>query len=131
MKQFFTLLIAFFALTIAGQELQQNWKFTSITDTNKTPLFEIVESDTFTLTDSTFTYSLSAKDLNASGTYTLQNNLLTFRYNVPTDTIRYYNIVEVSGDTLILSENDALYTFSSKNKDSLRVILLIGYLRKP
>ncbi len=122
MKQFFTLLIAFFALTIAGQELQQDWKFTSITDTNKTPLFEIVESDTFTLTDSTFTYSLSAKDLNASGTYTLQNNLLTFRYNVPTDTIRYYNIVEVSGDTLILSENDALYTFSSKNKDSLRVI---------
>lgn len=122
MKQFFTLLIAFFALTIAGQELQQDWKFTSITDTNKTPLFEIVESDTFTLTDSTFTYSLAAKDLNASGTYTLQNNLLTFRYNVPTDTIRYYNIVEVSGDTLILSENDALYTFSSKNKDSLRVI---------
>ena len=44
-----------------------------------------------------------------------QNNLLIFKYNQPKDTIRYYNIVELTNNNLTLAENDVLYKFKMSN----------------
>lgn len=97
-----------------SQEIDKDWNFSSIKDSSKTELFQIDDADFFSLKENKFQYSLKSKDnLEAKGTYIRQNNLLIFSYNQPKDTVRYYNIVSLSEDELILSENDITYRFSS------------------
>ena len=71
------------------------------------PIVEINTNDALKLADGKFFYSLASKDtLIAKGTYNLQSNLLTFKYSLPKDTVRNYNIIELTDSTLILSENE-------------------------
>lgn len=108
-----TFLFLFLSTLTSAQELDTSWSFSSIQNQNKESLFEIDSTDTFTLDKGAFEYQLKAKDLKASGTYIRQNNLLIFNYQQPKDTIRYYNIVTLSDNRLILSEGGVYYTFSS------------------
>ena len=108
-----TFLFLFLSTLTSAQELDTSWSFSSIQNQNKESLFEIDSTDTFTLDKGAFEYQLKAKDLKASGTYIRQNNLLIFNYQQPKDTIRYYNIVSLSDNRLILSEGGLYYTFSS------------------
>ena len=108
-----TFLFLFLSTLTSAQELDTSWSFSSIQNQNKESLFEIDSTDTFTLDKGAFEYQLKAKDLKASGTYIRQNNLLIFNYQQPKDTIRYYNIVSLSDNRLILSEGGVYYTFSS------------------
>ena len=100
-----------------AQTIEKEWRFESIKKNNGTSLVEINSTDSFTLSEGKFTYSLAAKDsLVAEGTYIHQNNLLIFKYSTPTDTVRYYNINQLSDTILTLSENDVFYSFSFKNQ---------------
>ena len=108
-----TFLFLFLSTLTSAQELDTSWSFSSIQNQNKESLFEIDSTDTFTLDKGAFEYQLKAKDLKASGTYIRQNNLLIFNYQQPKDTVRYYNIVSLSDDRLILSEGGVYYAFSS------------------
>ena len=108
-----TFLFLFLSTLTSAQELDISWSFSSIKNQNKESLFEIDSTDTFTLDKGAFEYQLKAKDLKASGTYIRQNNLLIFNYQQPKDTVRYYNIVSLSDDRLILSEGGVYYAFSS------------------
>lgn len=108
-----TFLFLFLSTLTSAQELDTSWSFSSIKNQNKESLFEIDSTDTFTLDKGAFEYQLKAKDLKASGTYIRQNNLLIFNYQQPKDTVRYYNIVSLSDDRLILSEGGVYYAFSS------------------
>ena len=108
-----TFLFLFLSMLTSAQELDTSWSFSSIKNQNKESLFEIDSTDTFTLDKGAFEYQLKAKDLKASGTYIRQNNLLIFNYHEPKDTVRYYNIVSLSDDRLILSEGGVYYAFSS------------------
>ena len=108
-----TFLFLFLSTLTSAQELDTSWSFSSIKNQNKESLFEIDSTDTFTLDKGAFEYQLKAKDLKASGTYIRQNNLLIFNYQQPKDTVRYYNIVSLSDDCLILSEGGVYYAFSS------------------
>ena len=108
-----TFLFLFLSTLTSAQELDTSWSFSSIKNQNKESLFEIDSTDTFTLDKGAFEYQLKAKDLKASGTYIRQNNVLIFNYQQPKDTVRYYNIVSLSDDRLILSEGGVYYTFSS------------------
>ena len=100
-----------------AQTIEKEWRFESIKKNNGTSLVEINSTDSFTLSEGKFTYSLAAKDsLVAEGTYIHQNNLLIFKYSTPTDTVRYYNISQLSDTILTLSENDVFYSFSFKNQ---------------
>lgn len=95
-----------------SQNIDKQWNFSTIEKTNGTVVAPTGENDLFTLSDGKFNYNVDAKDsLKASGTYMHQNNLLIFKYNQPKDTIRYYNIVELTDNNLTLAENDVLYKF--------------------
>ena len=52
----------------------------------------------------------------AEGTYIHQNNLLIFNFKNPNDTVRYYNITQLTDSTLTISESDLVYSFNLKNK---------------
>ena len=115
-------LFLFLSTVIHAQEIDKSWSFSSIKNQNKESLFEIDSTDTFALDKGAFEYQLKAKDLKASGTYIRQNNLLIFNYQQPKDTVRYYNIVSLSDDSLIISEGGVHYTFSSSAAASKEVV---------
>ena len=117
MKQYIVGILFFFSIVTVAQTIEKEWKFESIKKNNGTALVEINSTDSFTLSEGKFTYSLAAKDsLFAEGTYIHQNNLLIFKYSTPTDTVRYYNITQLSDTVLTLSENDVLYSFNLENQ---------------
>ncbi len=124
MKKILVFLLVVISMSSLSQEIQKDWNFFSIKDSSNEELFQIDKSDSFILKENTFSYSLKNKnDLKASGNYIRQNNLLIFNYKEPIDTVRYYNIVSLTDDNLSFSENDIIYTFSSK-KDTVENVLI-------
>jgi len=104
-----------------GQDLEKDWQFTSIENSNNNALFEVnPNNDVLTFKEGSFQYSLEAKDnLKASGDYIFQNNLLVLFYNQPSDTIRRYRVSQLTDSTLVFSENNISYTFKSLPKEGL------------
>jgi CNT family concentrative nucleoside transporter len=123
-------LFLFLSTFTSAQEIDKSWSFSSIKNQHKESLFEIDSTDTFTLDNGAFEYQLKAKDLKASGTYIRQNNLLIFNYQQPKDTVRYYNIVSLSDDSLIISEGGIHYAFSS-SVSSPKEIVAVTNIEKP
>ncbi len=122
MKKFFTLLICLISFVGFSQSIEQDWNFESIKKQGQ-EVFQIDANDSFHLKDGKFNYSLIAKDsLKAEGTYIHQNNLLIFNYTKPKDTVRYYNISQLSDSLLTINENDVAYTFSLNKKENTAVI---------
>ena len=70
-----------------AQDLNKTWQFDAIENATGDTLFSVSETDSLSLKDGEFSYFLGAKDnLEASGDYIHQNNLLVFYY---TKTNRY------------------------------------------
>ena len=94
-----------------GQSIEGQWRFESIAKEG-TPLFEInPATDQLTLESGSFSYTLEAKDkLKASGSYTLDQDILSFQYTHPKDTTRLYTI-RLNQDTLSLLEAGVEYRF--------------------
>ena len=112
MKKIFSILLVFFSIVIQAQTIEKNWNFSSIENINKEGIVTINKGDYFKLKDGKFSYFLENKDsLYAYGNYISQNNLLIFNYTKPKDTVRYYNIVELTNDKLAISEGDITYNF--------------------
>ncbi|MCR9181424.1 MAG: Na+ dependent nucleoside transporter [Flavobacteriaceae bacterium] len=99
-----------------AQTIEKSWSFSTITNQENQPLFEInPESDSLVFDKGKFQYYLTAKDsLEASGDYILQNNLLVLFYSQPNDTLRRYHITELTDTTLTFKENDVVYSFSER-----------------
>jgi CNT family concentrative nucleoside transporter len=105
------------SLITVGQSIEKDWKFESIKNNSGVSLVNITPTDSFSIKDGEFNYSLLSKDsLVAKGTYIHQNNLLTLNYSSPKDTVRSYKIVEVTDSIFTLSENETLYSFSAIKK---------------
>ena len=123
MKQYISCILFFLSVITAAQTIEKDWKFESIKN-NEISIVEINTNDSLKLADGKFFYSLASKDtLITKGTYNLQSNLLTFNYSFPKDTIRNYNIIELTDSTLILSENETIYSFSAiKNTEEIAAI---------
>lgn len=104
-----------------AQDLEKDWQFASVKDSNNNVLFEInTENDHLSFNNGTFLYSLEAKDnLKASGDYIFQNNLLVFFYNQPNDTIRRYRVSQFTDSSLVFSENNVTYAFKKQPKESI------------
>ena len=116
MKQYISCILFFLSVITAAQTIEKDWKFESIKN-NEISIVEINTNDALKLADGKFFYSLASKDtLIAKGTYNLQSNLLTFKYSLPKDTLRNYNIIELTDSTLILSENETIYSFIAIKK---------------
>jgi len=101
-----------------GQTLENNWVFSSITNSAGEDLFTINPSDTLQLFSGKFTYHLQAKQLNAKGHYSQNGKALIFHYSEPVDTIRTYDIKLFSGSRLVISENNIDYSFRSRTSHS-------------
>jgi CNT family concentrative nucleoside transporter len=99
-----------------GQSIEKTWSFSGITDTDNQTLFEVnAATDSIVFNHGKFHYFLSAKDnLEASGDYILQNNLLVLFYTQPNDTIRRYHITQLTEDEFAFTENNVTYSFSDR-----------------
>ena len=123
MKQYIFCILFFLSVITVAQTIEKEWKFESIKNNNGVSIVDINKNDSLKLRDKIFTYSLASKDsLKAKGTYTLNNNLLTFSYSLPKDTVRNYNIVHLTDSTLTISENQILYSFTSPIKSETIVV---------
>ncbi len=123
MKKYFVLLLFFTSIFLKAQSIEKEWKFESIKNNDGISLVEINSSDSFSLNEGEFKYSLIAKDsLEAEGSYTYQNNLLIFKYDKPKDTIRQYSIDQLTDSILVISENDVFYSFNRIHQSEENII---------
>ncbi len=117
MKKHIVGILFLISLITVGQSIEKDWNFESIKNNSGVSLVNVTPSDSFSIKDGEFNYSLLSKDsLVAKGTYIHQNNLLTLNYSSPKDTVRSYKIVEVTDSILTLSENETIYSFSILKK---------------
>ena len=117
MKKYITGILFLISLITVGQSIEKDWKFESIKNNSGVSLVNVNPSDSFSLKDGEFNYSLLSKDsLVAKGSYIHQNNILTLNYSLPKDTVRSYKIVEITDSILTLSENETIYSFSAIKK---------------
>jgi CNT family concentrative nucleoside transporter len=117
MKKYITGILFLISLITVGQSIEKDWKFESIKNNSGVSLVNVSPSDSFSLKDGEFNYSLLSKDsLVAKGSYIHQNNLLTLNYSLPKDTVRSYKIVGITDSILTLSENETIYSFSAIKK---------------
>ncbi|WP_369048953.1 NupC/NupG family nucleoside CNT transporter [Tenacibaculum sp. UWU-22] len=92
-----------------SQNIEQQWCFSTIEKMDGTPVALKGKNNILELTDGQFKYT--SDSLNYSGSYIRQNNLLLLKSSQPKDTVRYYNIVALTNNSLVLSENNLLYKF--------------------
>ena len=119
MKKYFVLFLFFTSIFLKAQSIEKEWKFESIKNNDGISLVEINSSDSFSLNEGEFKYSLIAKDsLEAEGSYTYQNNLLIFKYDKPKDTIRQYSIDQLTDSILVISENNVFYSFNRMHQSN-------------
>ncbi|MBE7659665.1 Na+ dependent nucleoside transporter [Tenacibaculum finnmarkense genomovar finnmarkense] len=127
MNKLFSLLMLFASVITFGQNIEKNWNFSSITTIKGTSLVSSTDAkDVLNLSKGEFNYSVFAKDsLHFSGSYIHQNNLLIFNYKQPKDTVRYYNITQLSDSLLTFSENNVLYNFSSNSQKVISEVAVL------
>lgn len=117
MKKYIVGILFLISLITVGQSIEKDWKFESIKNNSGVSLVNVSPSDSFSLKDGEFNYSLLSKDsLVAKGSYIHQNNLLTLNYSLPKDTVRSYKIVEITDSILTLSENETIYSYRAIKK---------------
>ncbi|MDP5092721.1 MAG: Na+ dependent nucleoside transporter [Polaribacter sp.] len=110
MKNIIIALFCFITSITFAQQLEKDWKFSSIKNQSGTESIAIDSADIFSLIDGKFTYQLKQKTASVNtGNYIRQNNLLIFHFKNPKDTVRYFNIVSLDESTLVLNENDITY----------------------
>jgi CNT family concentrative nucleoside transporter len=129
MLKFLTCILSIFIWnTSFSQAVVGVWQFESITSAkNKESLKEIGPNDyLYIYQDGSFNYNIESLSLIAMGDWNLENNTLSFAYEIPNDTIRMYQI-RIEKSFLILSENQVNYSFTKKsfinNVDSEKNIL--------
>ena len=117
MKKYIVGILFLISLITVGQSIEKDWKFESIKNNSGVSLVNVSPSDSFSIKDGEFNYSLLSKDsLVAKGSYIHQNNLLTLNYSLPKDTVRSYKIVEITDSILTLSENETIYSYRAIKK---------------
>lgn len=94
--------------------LTGSYAFRSITDSSGAELVPVSPGDSIhVLPDHTFRYSLAAKNsLHAEGSWSANGHVLSFRYSLPSDTVRQYEILEQNDTLLTIRENSVLFSFS-------------------
>jgi CNT family concentrative nucleoside transporter len=113
LKKLSILLFIFSIGSIFPQSIEGKWVFENIQDSKGNELFEIQNTDILNITENNFNYSLQAKDnLYAEGSYSLEDDKISFKYNLPTDTLRVYDISLLSNNNLEFTENNVTYKFT-------------------
>jgi CNT family concentrative nucleoside transporter len=114
MKNLFLIVCCFISMSFLGQDLEQNWKFNTVTDSDGSSLLKTAEKKVFSLADGKFEFPIFGENEKASGTYLRQNNLIILNFDIPAEKLRYFNIISLNNAALVLSEGGVTYTFSSQ-----------------
>lgn len=110
MKKILSIIFCFLFFVSFSQTIEKNWNLLHVKNSAKTETISIRSNDFFNLQDGVLQYSIATIDsLTISGNYIHQNNLLIFNQIKPKSQVRYFNIVFLSEDSLVLSENDWIY----------------------
>jgi len=114
MKNLFLIVFFFISMSFLGQDLEQDWKFNTVTNSDGFSLLKTAEKKVFSLADGKFEFPVFGKNEKASGTYLRQNNLIILNFDTPAKELKYFNIISFNNAALVLSEGDVTYTFSSQ-----------------
>lgn len=110
----FIIILTLVSLITPAQNLEGKWFFESISlenDSTNKDLKPISKKDfLFIGTNGTFEYEISKISLFASGKWSLDDNILVFNYNQPSDTSREYKIT-INSNQLLLNESGVNYKF--------------------
>jgi CNT family concentrative nucleoside transporter len=121
MKNLFLIVCCFISMSFLGQDLEQNWKFNTVTDSDGSSLLKTAEKKVFSLADGKFEFPIFGENEKASGTYLRQNNLIILNFNIPAEKLRYFNIISFNNAALVLSEGGVTYTFSSQEYEKTQL----------
>lgn len=108
-------------ICIADNQIAGDWSFTSIKNQNSEQVVEVTKKDfiRFSESNNSFYYQLSNKNnLEAKGTWLLEDNEIVFNYTSPKDTTRVYRFMNM-GKTIKLIENGITYKFTKKEQPIL------------
>jgi CNT family concentrative nucleoside transporter len=121
MKNLFLIVCCFISMSFLGQDLEQNWKFNTVTDSDGSSLLKTAEKKVFSLADGKFEFPIFGENEKASGTYLRQNNLIILDFDIPAEKLRYFNIISFNNAALVLSEGGVTYTFSSQEYEKTQL----------
>jgi len=121
MKNLFLIVFCFISMSFLGQDLEQNWKFNTVTNSDGSSLLKTAEKKVFSLADGKFEFPVFGENEKASGTYLRQNNLIILNFNLPAEKLRYFNIITFNDAALVLSEGGVTYTFSSQEYEKTQL----------
>ena len=119
MKNLFLIVFCFISVNFFAQDLEQDWKVDTILNSETTLLPKLVVSQGFSLNDGKFEFSAVGEDSVASGTYLRQQNLIILHHQRPKEALRYFNIVTLDADRLVVSEGAVTYRFSLQETSKL------------
>jgi CNT family concentrative nucleoside transporter len=108
-------------MSFLGQDLEQDWKFNTVTNSDGSSLLKTAEKKVFSLVDGKFEFPVFGENEKASGTYLRQNNLIILNFNLPAEKLRYFNIITFNDAALVLSEGGVTYTFSSQEYEKTQL----------
>ena len=123
-----TLFLSFFIwFNCNSQEFIGKWQFQNISSIENSESLKKIGSDDlfYILEDGTFNYNIESSSLIAMGDWSFENNTLKLVYELPIDTIRYYQ-TSLKESSLTLTENQINYTFKKEsfiNNNSKKNIL--------
>jgi CNT family concentrative nucleoside transporter len=99
-----------------SQEIIGKWQFQNISSIENSESLKKIGSDDlfYILKDGTFNYNIESSSLIAMGDWSFENNTLKLIYELPNDTIRYYQ-TSLKGSSLTLTEDQTNYTFKKES----------------
>ena len=112
-----TLFLSFFIwFNCNSQEIIGKWQFQNISSIENSESLKKIGSDDlfYILEDGTFNYNIESSSLIAMGDWSFENNTLKLVYELPIDTIRYYQ-TSLKESSLTLTENQISYTFKKES----------------
>ena len=126
MKHFFLAFIAIFfgiTTTALSQSIEKTWQIEAVKNLDGINLYDVSnKSDSLQLKNGEFTFSLKAKDsVDATGNYLLQNNLLVFYYDQPSENVKRFKITQLTDSTLIFGDKEIAYIFKSPNSTTTAI----------
>ena len=104
-----------------GQNLEKEWQLISTKDSIGNYISNTTSEISFlNFKEGSFHYVHEKENgENASGDYLFQNNLLVLFFNQTNDSIRQYRVTELTDSTLVISEKNVSYLFTSQNKNPI------------
>ena len=117
MKHLFLVFTAvFFGITsMTSQSVEKTWQIDAVKSREGVNLYNInTSTDSLQLKNGEFVFSLKGMDsVTASGNYLVQNNLLVFYYDKPSEDVKRFKVTQLTDSTMIFSDKETDFIFKT------------------